>query len=182
MHAQTLLLLAAAAFTATAAPAPQLAGAAPCTPSSFEKLNLQHHHDINTGKIIIGSRLVSSSVAVGGRGCSPLWAGGSYDDRALFPNGQYPAWLVQQVPALQTAGGAATVAPAAPMGGMSGMEGMDMGAGGAATAAPAAPAAPMDGMTGMMDMGAGASAGHSHDIFSKPEMGNGVEVVSMALT
>ncbi|KAK3061187.1 hypothetical protein LTS18_006823 [Coniosporium uncinatum] len=83
--------------TAAGAGAGGAAGAAGCTPNAFERFNLGHHHDINTGDIIIGSTVRKSAAKVpGGSGCSPVWAGGSYNDAATFPGGQYPAWLAAQ--------------------------------------------------------------------------------------
>jgi len=80
------------------------AGAAGCTPNAFERFNLNHHHDINTGDIIVGNRVRKGAAKVpGGSGCSPVWAGGSYDDEAMFPGGVYPNWL---------AGAGAAVVPA----------------------------------------------------------------------
>ncbi|KAF2399652.1 hypothetical protein EJ06DRAFT_582908 [Trichodelitschia bisporula] len=65
-----------------------------CKPNAFETFNLQHHHDINTGDIIVGSTVRHSGIKPGGgSGCSPIWAGGSYDDSSMFPGGSYPAWI-----------------------------------------------------------------------------------------
>ncbi|KAF1817267.1 hypothetical protein P152DRAFT_478286 [Eremomyces bilateralis CBS 781.70] len=67
---------------------------AACTPNAFEKFNLNHHHDINTGDIVTGDSIRRDALKVpGGSGCSPLWAGGAYDDSATFTGGEYPAWL-----------------------------------------------------------------------------------------
>jgi hypothetical protein len=47
-----------------------------CTPNAFEAANLAHHHDINTGDIVVGSKVAKGVARVpGGSGCSPVWAG-----------------------------------------------------------------------------------------------------------
>jgi len=80
-----------------AAGAGAAAGAAGCAPNAFERFNLGHHHDVNTGDIVIGNTIRKGAAKVpGGSGCSPVWAGGSYNDAATFPGGQYPAWLAAQ--------------------------------------------------------------------------------------
>ena len=67
---------------------------AACTPNLYEMANLYHHHDINTGDVLFGEKIISLGAVGrqrGGTGCSPLWAaGGTYDDKALFPGGEYP--------------------------------------------------------------------------------------------
>jgi hypothetical protein len=90
---------------AAAMPAKPLAGPN-CKPNVFEHFNLAHHHDVNTGKVIVGHKIVQTPINVGGSGCSPIWAGGAYDDSAHFKNKKYPAWL-------QSSGGAAPAAEAA---------------------------------------------------------------------
>lgn len=56
-------------------------GKAQCEYSMFEKANLGHNHDVNTGKIKGGSSVVPYAPALLGSGCSPAWAvGGSIDD------------------------------------------------------------------------------------------------------
>jgi hypothetical protein len=84
----TLAILAFAA-TVLALPAPPTgksaaappAGAASCTFSGNEKLNLGHNHDVNTGKIKVGKTISSAAPKIGGSGCSPAWAvGGAIDD------------------------------------------------------------------------------------------------------
>jgi hypothetical protein len=69
------------------------AGKETCTPNAFEKNNLAHHHDINTGEVILGETVINVGELPGGTGCSPLWAGGSYDDRATYPGGKYPTFV-----------------------------------------------------------------------------------------
>jgi hypothetical protein len=78
---------------AVAAAVPVNKGA--CSPNAFEHFNLAHHHDINTGKIIVGKKITTTPIKIGGSGCSPIWAGGSYDDSAHFSGKKYPAWLSQ---------------------------------------------------------------------------------------
>lgn len=85
-----LLLVSSLATLAVAAPAPQrleraakgaydLPGA--CKYSAFEKSNLGHNHDVNTGKIKYGKDIKSGAPALNGAGCSPAWAvGGRIDD------------------------------------------------------------------------------------------------------
>ncbi|QDS74159.1 hypothetical protein FKW77_001563 [Venturia effusa] len=52
-----------------------------CEYSMFEKANLEHNHDVNTGKIKGGSTVVPYAPAILGSGCSPAWAvGGAIDD------------------------------------------------------------------------------------------------------
>lgn len=52
-----------------------------CEYSMFEKSNLSHNHDVNTGKIKGGSTIVPYAPAILGSGCSPAWAvGGKVDD------------------------------------------------------------------------------------------------------
>jgi hypothetical protein len=69
-------------------------GKAACTPNASEKYNLAHHHDINTGSVIIGNQVVKGFGKLpGASGCIPTWAGGSYDDSSTFPGGKYPGWL-----------------------------------------------------------------------------------------
>ena len=52
-----------------------------CEYSLFEKANLGHNHDVNTGKIKGGSTVVPYAPALLGSGCSPAWAvGGAIDD------------------------------------------------------------------------------------------------------
>jgi hypothetical protein len=75
---------------ATSVPSP---GKAACTPNFLELSNLYHRHDINTGDVLLGDTVYSlGSIGrqFGAGGCSPLWAGGSYDDKALFTGGDYP--------------------------------------------------------------------------------------------
>lgn len=56
-------------------------GKAQCEYSMFEKANLTHNHDVNTGKIKGGSTVVPYAPALAGSGCSPAWAvGGKIDD------------------------------------------------------------------------------------------------------
>ncbi|TID21376.1 putative ATP-citrate synthase subunit 1 [Venturia nashicola] len=56
-------------------------GKAQCEFSMFEKANLTHNHDVNTGKIKGGSTIVPYAPALMGSGCSPAWAvGGRPDD------------------------------------------------------------------------------------------------------
>jgi hypothetical protein len=78
---------------AAAAPAKGTSAKAACTPNAFEKFNLNHHHDINTGDVIVGQTVINAGHLPGGTGCSPLWAGGSYDDKSTFPNSQYPKFV-----------------------------------------------------------------------------------------
>jgi hypothetical protein len=65
---------------------------AQCTPNKFEMSNLKHHHDINTGDIATSAGKINKGRlrVAGGTGCSPTWAGGSYDDSALWKNGKQP--------------------------------------------------------------------------------------------
>jgi hypothetical protein len=85
------VLLSALAALALAAPAPEpqlpkaakgeydLPGA--CKFSSFEKSNLGHHHDVNTGKIKYDTKIKSGAPTLNGAGCSPAWAvGGAVND------------------------------------------------------------------------------------------------------
>jgi hypothetical protein len=52
-----------------------------CEYSFFEKSNLGHNHDVNTGKIKAGSTVSPYAPAILGSGCSPAWAvGGAIDD------------------------------------------------------------------------------------------------------
>jgi hypothetical protein len=83
------------AFIAMAAAAPQKSGFSghvslyknvkgACTYSSNELLNLDHHHDINAGKLKQQDGTIKSVGGVlhyNGCGCSPAWAvGGKIDD------------------------------------------------------------------------------------------------------
>jgi hypothetical protein len=84
----TLALLALAA-TVLAMPAPPKSGAGACTFSANEKLNLLHGHDVNTGKIKLGSKITNTPIIIGGSGCSPAWAvGGKPDDDTPTPTKQ----------------------------------------------------------------------------------------------
>jgi hypothetical protein len=78
---------------AALAPAQGISSKATCTPNAFEKFNLNHHHDINTGDVIVGQKVINAGHLPGGTGCSPLWAGGSYDDKSTFPGSQYPKFV-----------------------------------------------------------------------------------------
>ncbi|KAF2434264.1 hypothetical protein EJ08DRAFT_693807 [Tothia fuscella] len=87
----SILALAATVLALPAPPAKGTGGAAPggCTFSGNEKLNLQHGHDVNTGKIKTGTTIFNSGIIIGGSGCSPAWAvGGKSDDATPTPTKQ----------------------------------------------------------------------------------------------
>jgi hypothetical protein len=59
-----------------------------CTYSANEKLNLGHNHDVNTGQILVGGKIVKGP-KIGGSGCSPAWAvGGAITDKTPTPTKQ----------------------------------------------------------------------------------------------
>jgi hypothetical protein len=102
-HFTTILTLVGAAFSlpqhnhgtpaATPVTPTPAKTSGPCTPNFLELGNLYHHHDINTGDVLFGDTIISLGAIgrqMGASGCSPLWAGGSYDDKALFTGGEYP--------------------------------------------------------------------------------------------
>jgi hypothetical protein len=70
---------------ATAQPASaavQPGGAPMCEYSAFEKFNLGHNHDVNTGSLLSGGKVVRGAPKVGGSGCAPAWAvGGDPSDK-----------------------------------------------------------------------------------------------------
>ncbi|QDS70137.1 hypothetical protein FKW77_005704 [Venturia effusa] len=85
----TLVVL-ASLTTALALPVPvpakDPAGKGTCTFSINEKSNLGHNHDVNTGMIKVGGKVIDSHIAVFGSGCSPAWAvGGAIDDNTPTP-------------------------------------------------------------------------------------------------
>jgi hypothetical protein len=80
------ILLSTLVALAMATPTPQKAnkdynGTGACKFSSFEKSNLGHHHDVNTGKIKSGNNIKTGAPTLNGAGCSPAWAvGGELND------------------------------------------------------------------------------------------------------
>jgi len=53
-----------------------------CTFSANEKSNLGHNHDVNTGQLLVGGKVVKGAPKIGGSGCSPAWAvGGDPSDK-----------------------------------------------------------------------------------------------------
>jgi hypothetical protein len=65
----------------TAKGAQPAAKGAACQFSTFEKFNLGHNHDVNTGTILVGTTIKSGAPKLLGSGCSPAWAvGGALDD------------------------------------------------------------------------------------------------------
>jgi hypothetical protein len=95
---QSLAALALLLAAASAMPA-SLQAAAPCTPTKSEHFQLAHHHDINTGLLIVGKKIKQTKAKGLGSGCSPLWAGGSFDDSRHFRHKMYPGWLLQSMTA-----------------------------------------------------------------------------------
>jgi hypothetical protein len=71
----TLILLTAvsAAFAYPAQPGAATPGTPQCEFSLFEKLNLGHNHDVNTGSILLGSTIIGAP-KIFGSGCAPAWA------------------------------------------------------------------------------------------------------------
>jgi hypothetical protein len=60
---------------------PTYQGTPQCAYSSFEKWNMDHQHDVNTGKLRLFGKVTSGFPRLLGAGCSPHWAvGGEPDD------------------------------------------------------------------------------------------------------
>jgi hypothetical protein len=45
-----------------------------CEYSAFEKFNMGHNHDVNTGSILIGGQVLRNAPKLNGNGCAPAWA------------------------------------------------------------------------------------------------------------
>jgi hypothetical protein len=60
---------------------PLYQGTPQCEHSVFEKLNLGHNHDVNTGELLAFGNVLKGFPRLLGGGCSPAWAvGGKPDD------------------------------------------------------------------------------------------------------
>jgi len=92
---QVVTLFLSTAILTLALPTPMGKGA--CTPNVIEHFNLAHHHDVNTGLVIAGQKIIDSKIKYRASGCSPIWAGGVYDDSAHFSGKKYPEWLLQKM-------------------------------------------------------------------------------------
>jgi hypothetical protein len=57
------------------------AGRPQCEYSLFEKINLGHNHDVNTGQLLFGGSILKNLPKLLGSGCAPAWAvGGALTD------------------------------------------------------------------------------------------------------
>jgi len=74
MHISLLFLTSIPAIFAL--PTPARPGAAQCEYSFFEKFNMGHNHDVNTGTILLGGTVIKGAPRLLGSGCSPAWAVG----------------------------------------------------------------------------------------------------------
>lgn len=45
-----------------------------CEYSFFEKFNMGHNHDVNTGSLLFGSTVLRGLPKLLGAGCAPAWA------------------------------------------------------------------------------------------------------------
>jgi hypothetical protein len=81
-------ILVSVTMVLAAPPAPVKSGKGTCTYSPNEKLNLGHNHDVNTGQLLAGGRIIKAP-KIGGSGCSPAWAvGGALTDNTPTPTKQ----------------------------------------------------------------------------------------------